>query len=256
MSIKEEKINELCGYFNDGRRSTYIVLHDTDRVTARESKFKHLEEGLLGQNAYAFKTDCEDCNACESVRIHLPDYSEKKRERKAIRHGDRAFKISVSSGSYDADHYSLFKKYMSERHPESDMNSYSPELFKEMLSENSHVVDIRSQDETLEAFSIVDIYGDSASVEQICYNEGAHNHNSMGKYTYLKTLELLKMSGIRFAYTGLWAEDSPKTGHKTNNPNGLEVFSNGSWSDFEAFQASKNDTAPGVDIIPSVTIDS
>lgn len=140
-----------CGYFDDGREATmdYWGHDDLSKMRFekdipekyRKARFELMRKGLLGDAFSAATTDCVGCNACVPLRINTFEFQTTTRQQGVLSRfkedgGESIWMKPIGVPAL----YDLFKKYVSNRFPESPMLDYDRETLFAMLHSKSELL--------------------------------------------------------------------------------------------------------------------
>ncbi|NDV86948.1 arginyltransferase [Aurantimonas aggregata] len=186
---------------------------------------------LLSQGGFrrsqniAYRPACERCRACVSVRILVDEFRPGRSMRRVIaRNADLVGRMSEPSPS--SEQYSLFRRYLDDRHTHGGMSEMSV-LDYAMMVEDSQV-DTRliqyrergpdsafttASDGDLVAVALSDVMGDGVSMVYSFF-EPTESARSLGTYMILDHIERTRRMGLPYLYLGYWVNGSRKMDYK------------------------------------------
>ncbi|UIJ70259.1 arginyltransferase [Aurantimonas sp. HBX-1] len=186
---------------------------------------------LLSQGGFrrsqniAYRPACERCRACVSVRILVDEFRPGRSMRRVLaRNADLVGRMSEPSPS--SEQYSLFRRYLDDRHTHGGMSEMSV-LDYAMMVEDSQV-DTRliqyrrrgpdsafstASDGDLVAVALSDVMGDGVSMVYSFF-EPTETARSLGTYMILDHIERTRRMGLPYLYLGYWVNGSRKMDYK------------------------------------------
>ncbi|MBB4001064.1 MAG: arginyltransferase [Aurantimonas endophytica] len=186
---------------------------------------------LLSQGGFrrsqniAYRPACERCRACVSVRILVDEFRPSRSMRRVLaRNADLVGRMSEPSPS--SEQYSLFRRYLDDRHTHGGMSEMSV-LDYAMMVEDSQV-DTRliqyrergpdsaftaASDGDLVAVALSDVMGDGVSMVYSFF-EPTETARSLGTYMILDHIERTRRMGLPYLYLGYWVNGSRKMDYK------------------------------------------
>ena len=183
------------------------------------------QAGFRRSQTIAYRPACEGCRACVSVRVPV-DLFKPSRTQRRIAAANRDLVGEQKQNTVTGEHYSLFRDYLSHRHPDGGMMEMSVLDFSLMV-EDSHVetdlIEYRRRGPDtfingrgtgpLIATALTDVLADGLSMVYSFYdpNETAR---SLGTYMILDHIERARKRGLPYLYLGYWIEGSRKMDYK------------------------------------------
>ncbi|AFJ01799.1 Arginine-tRNA-protein transferase [Methylophaga frappieri] len=133
---------------------------------------------------------------------------------------------------FDEQHYALYQRYLSARHPGGGMDNPTPQSFQQFLTstwsdtgfielwENTHLI----------AVAVTDFVNNGLSAFYTFFEPDLESR-SLGTLAILKQIELARQQGKTYLYLGYWIAESQKMNYKTRF-SALQFF-DGRWRDFD-----------------------
>jgi arginine-tRNA-protein transferase len=193
---------------------------------ARELNDLLTHGGFRRSQTIAYRPACETCRGCISVRVCVDDFRPSKTFRRTLDKNSDLIGASVAVKP-TSEQYSLFRRYLDQRHPDGGMATMSV-LDYAMMIEDSHVetqvIEYRRRgpDSFITGRGEGDLYGvvltdvlvDGLSMVY-AYFDPDLAERSLGTFMILDHIEKTRKAGLPYLYLGYWVEGSPKMGYKS-----------------------------------------
>ncbi len=184
--------------------------------------------GFRRSGNHLYRPHCSRCNECIPARILVNDFSPNRSQRRAIkRNSDLEIKLCEKIFNYEA--YSLYSKYIRNRHANGDMYPPTREQYESFLNNSLNCTEyyqFRYKDKLL-AISVVDVLNDGISAIYTFFDPNIKDR-SLGSYSILWQIEHAKALSLSYVYLGYWIKDCKKMSYKSLfQP--LQLFKNGEW---------------------------
>ncbi|WP_188850122.1 arginyltransferase [Aureimonas glaciei] len=181
--------------------------------------------GFRRSQNIAYRPACERCRACMSVRIVVDEFEPTKSMRRVMaRNRDIVGRMDAAVPS--SEQYSLFRRYLDDRHAKGGMSEMSV-LDYAMMVEDSQVDTrliqyrvrgpdssfTRASDGALIGAALSDVMGDGMSMVYSFFEPGEHER-SLGTFMILDHIERTKRLGLPYLYLGYWVKGSRKMDYK------------------------------------------
>lgn len=198
--------------------------------------------GFRRSQNIAYRPACEACRACVSVRVSASDFELTRNLNRLKRRNRDVIGTEVTPGP-SSDQYSLFRRYLDERHPDGGMADMSV-LDYAMMVEDSHVATtmieyrFRGPDTAITgvgagpliAVALTDVLGDGLSMVYSFFDPD-YRDRSLGTFMIIDHLQRARKLGLPYVYLGYWVEGSRKMDYKARfrpqerlGPRGWERF--------------------------------
>jgi len=193
-----------------------------------------LEVGMRRSGRFSYYPACEDCQACEPVRIDVDKFHWSDSWRRVLNRGDRLLKLVISEPEFSEERLYLFNLHRSSRNLNHGEDSYSPTDYKSFLVDSccESTYELRYYlDQALIAVSIVDLGSNSISAVYT-YFDPNHSKLSLGSYSVLKQIQLAQRSERQWVYLGLYVAENQHLNYKARFlPQ--ERYINRQWIEFQ-----------------------
>ena len=197
------------------------------------------KQGFRRSQNVLYRPTCAECSACLSARIDVAAFTASRTQRRVLRRNHDLLR-QVTSPWASEEHYTLFRRYLDQRHADggmADMDSYE---FAAMIEESpirTRLVEytatgtgsdaLAAREGALVAACLTDLLDDGLSLVYSFYDPDL-TPRSLGSYVILDHIDLARSVGLPYVYLGYWVPGSPKMGYKAAF-SGLEVYKGGNW---------------------------
>jgi arginyl-tRNA--protein-N-Asp/Glu arginylyltransferase len=212
-----------CPYLA-GRAERKVFTHLTgERASALNDILT--QGGFRRSQNIAYRPACEACRSCISVRCVVDAFRMSGSFRRIARL-NRDLIGAPTTASPSADQYSLFRRYLDERHSEGGMADMSV-LDYAMMVGDSHVdtmvIEYRFRgpdsgftgrgEGPLIATALTDVLADGLSMVYSFYDPD-YADRSLGTMMILDHIQRARRMGLPYVYLGYWVEGSRKMDYK------------------------------------------
>jgi arginyl-tRNA--protein-N-Asp/Glu arginylyltransferase len=212
-----------CPYLA-GQEERKVFTHLVGR-RAREINEILTQGGFRRSQTIAYRPACESCRACVSVRVVVDDFRPSGNMRRVLK-TNRDLIGTLVPNRPSSDQYSLFRRYLDDRHTDGGMVDMTV-LDYSMMVEDSHVetriieyrrrgpdsgINGRGRGRLL-AVSLTDVLSDGLSMVYSFFEPDAADR-SLGTFMILDHIEQARRMGLPYLYLGYWVEGSRKMDYK------------------------------------------
>ena len=173
-----------------------------------------IDQGFRRSGLFTYRPHCDDCQACTPVRISVEQFTPTRTQAKALkRHKD--LRPLVAELTWSEEHYALYSRYQTRRHPQGGMDEDNRQQYGEFLLAsrvNTRLVEFRDQDGTLQMVSIIDVLEQGLSSVYTFYDPDIPG--SLGTFGILWQIQQCRQLKLAWLYLGYWIENSEKMAYK------------------------------------------
>lgn len=197
-------------------RTARLPMRLPSRALSPEELDARLGEGDRRHGPFLYRPSCDECTACEAIRVPTAELHSERAHGRVLAKGDRVFRIELGRPTVDDARIALYAKHKTGRHLTDgeagalDWRGYESFLVDRCTSS----LEMRYWDgERLAAVAIVD-RGKVALSAVYCLWDPDYHKLSLGTYSILKQVELCRRLGVPLLYLGLYVADNPHMSYK------------------------------------------
>jgi len=214
--IKECALHEPCAYIAGNAQTIhYKIIQDC----AKQECESLILRGWRRFGSMYFRPICQDCRACESLKIDVENYHFSKSERRILRKNAHLHTIIRHPGM-TRDHLDLFIKYHSYKHhtrswdaPKIDPKNYYASFVQGHGDFGFEA--LYFDEERLVAVDLIDILDEGIS-SLYCYYDPDYASHSLGRYTLLRQIQYAKELNLKWIYLGYYVESCQSLAYKAD----------------------------------------
>jgi leucyl-tRNA---protein transferase len=221
-----------CGYWPE-RQARDLVFDPGDPRLAQIYPTA-LSWGFRRSGNLIYRPHCRACRACVAARIPVADFRPDRSQRRCLaRNAD--LEIRVLPAERNDEHFALYRRYLSARHPGGGMDGHGASEFDQFLLSTwgqGRFLEFRThqphgQGELL-AVAVTDVVSDALSAVYTFYNPDMADR-SLGTFAILQQIAWARRDGKDHLYLGYWIDGHSKMAYKRRyRP--LEMFDGYGWS--------------------------
>ncbi len=192
--------------------------------------YSHLvASGFRRSGAFTYRPYCDQCRACTPVRVIADEFKPNRTQRRTLR-ANAGLAARVMELKFSHEHYALYRRYQSTRHPGGGMDHDSREQYSHFLLQSNvctRLVEFREQG-YLRMVAITDDLADGLS-SVYTFFDPERARQSLGTFSVLWQIAEARRRGLPFVYLGYWIEECRKMSYKTEfRP--IEGLVRGNWT--------------------------
>ncbi|MGB0721816.1 MAG: arginyltransferase [Gammaproteobacteria bacterium] len=220
-----------CGYF-EGRQATSLFADPREPI-APSVYSRLIEHGFRRSGSHVYRPRCEGCAACVSLRIPVDRFRLRRWQKRVLKINTDLRTITVAP-DYSDEHYSLYRRYLEQRHAGSGMDQDDSEAYARFLTGNhcdTRFMEFRDGDRLI-AVAVVDRIDHGLSAVYTFFDPG-EERRSLGTLAILRQIQRARELQLPYVYLGYWIEGNRKMHYKARFlPH--ELYANGLWRAVEA----------------------
>jgi leucyl-tRNA---protein transferase len=195
------------------------------------------KQGFRRSQNVLYRPSCAECSACLSARIRIADFKPSRSQSRILKRNAHLTR-NVTSPWATEDQFTLFRRYLDDRHADGGMADMDIFEFAAMIEETpvkSRVIEYTrpprpgERGQPLIAVCLTDVFDDGLSMVYSFYDPG-FAAQSLGTQIILDHIDIAREAGLPYVYLGYWVPGSRKMGYKAGF-SGLEIYKGGRWQD-------------------------
>lgn len=202
--------NHACSYLPDQQERIAVVLDEDCHTPKHYEMF--LSNGFRRSGNMIYKPHCDECNACQSIRLAVNDIRLSKSQKRLMNKSTRlrwSFQTEL-----DPLWFNLYEQYITQRHSTGSMFPANKSTFDQFA--RASWMDIQFlhvyQEDKLIAVAVTDTLSDSLSA---FYTFFQPDHPlSLGTLCILLQIEQCKKQQKQWLYLGYQVDDCPAMNYK------------------------------------------
>ena len=215
-----------CSYLDD-REATTLFVDPHEPM----DKYKYTQLAQLGfrrSGEHVYRPHCAPCNECKLVRILVKDF-ERSRSQKRLARLNQEVTFKWLPAEFREDHFSLYRKYMQQRHTGSSMDDDDPMHFMHVMTANwceTRLGEFRLNNR-LFAVAITDVLDNGLSAVYTFFDPD-YSPASPGTWAILSQIEAARSESLDYVYLGYWIKSCQKMAYKIRF-DASEIFDGHRW---------------------------
>lgn len=184
--------------------------------------------GFRRSGEHLYIPHCTACARCVPVRIPVDEFVPTRNQLRTLKK-NRHLSINRLPADFDMEHFSLYKRYLSNRHPGGGMDDPTRENYVEFLMASwaeTYFYEMRVA-EWLVCVAVVDYMDDALSAVYTFFDPDYAKY-SPGKFSILFEIEEARRTDRKWLYLGYWIEGCDKMEYK-NEYRPMEFYINNEW---------------------------
>ena len=189
--------------------------------------------GFRRSGKHIYRPYCQNCAACIPVRIPVAQFTEKRKHRRA-RKVNETLTVTKHSPRITEENFSLYEKYIAERHSDGDMYPASRDQFQSFLVDGraeASFYEFRNSGRLL-AVAVADELNDGLSAIYTFFDTEERSR-ALGVFSILWLVEEAQNQNLEFLYLGYWIKQCQKMNYKMEYKP-IELYVNNSWVAIDA----------------------
>jgi len=192
-----------------------------------------LASGFRRSGTFVYRPHCDQCQACQSIRIPVNEFAPTRSQKRAWRQ-HAPLQTHLLEPRFSQEHYDLYIRYQRARHAGGGMDVDDAQQYREFLVASqitTSMVEFRSpapdhKPGPLRMVSVIDRLDDALSAVYTFYEPD--DQHSYGTFNVLWQIEWARSLGLTYLYLGYWIQVCNKMSYKSRfNPH--ELLVQGRW---------------------------
>jgi leucyl-tRNA---protein transferase len=171
-----------------------------------------LDAGFRRSGLFVYRTACEGCRECVSLRIPTQEFvADRSQTRALFRNSD--LEVAVAPPAFDAERAALYENYLLQRH-DGQMSSNADELQDGLYKSPVETVELSARlDGRLVVVGIIDVESDVLSLVYSAWDPDLR-HRSLGTAFILWSISLAQKLGFPYVHLGYYVRGSEHMAYK------------------------------------------
>ncbi|QKT02362.1 arginyltransferase [Ectothiorhodospiraceae bacterium 2226] len=222
-------VPSACGYLDS--RSSVNLFADPAKPMTMELYSRLADYGFRRNGEYVYRPRCPTCDECIPLRVPVAQFAPNRSQRRTWQR-NAGLEITRLPAGYRAEHFDLYRRYISTRHAGSGMDTADPASYRHFINSSwaqTWLYEFRERG-ALKAVAVVDELSQGLSAVYTFFDP-REAKRGLGTYAILWEIEETRRLGYSWLYLGYWIADSPKMRYKTAfEP--VEAYRSGRWQPF------------------------
>lgn len=193
-----------CPYFKGKKALTHWIVNFSSEKISGELFDKYLAKGYRRTGNYLYKNICPHCKKCVPIRVKVDDFIPTKSHKKIFKK-NIDIEILKEKNGFSLEKYSLFNKYLIERHQTDSVTHSEFEICYCTSITDTYDFIYRISSKII-GVGILDISSESVSTVYYYY-DCEYKKLSPGYFSMLKEIEYCSLKNKSYYYLGYYLED-------------------------------------------------
>ena len=201
-----------CSYFD--KRQAVTLFADPEHPKDAWLQGLLTEQGFRRSGRHLYRPRCPSCAACEAVRVPARRFRPSRSQRRTWRR-NRDLRVEVRDQAFLEEHYALYVRYVTGRHPGGGMDDPTPAKYEDFLLcpwSETRLLEFRDGDE-LVAVAVSDRLPNALSAVYTFYAPELVSRG-LGVYAVLWQIEAARRADLDWLYLGYAIDGCRKMDYK------------------------------------------
>ncbi|MBD1558260.1 arginyltransferase [Vibrio sp. S9_S30] len=199
-----------CSYLDEHQERVAVVLDDVLHTCSGYELL--MANGFRRSGNAIYKPQCEQCNACQSLRVAVSDFKPSKSQKRLL---NKAKNVEWKmKSSLDDEWFDVYEQYINERHREGSMYPPQKQDFADFAQNewlNTQFLHVYEEDKLI-GVAVTDVMSNCASAFYTFYTP--NSELSLGTLCVLLQLDYCKKSGKQWLYLGYQIDECQAMNYK------------------------------------------
>ena len=233
-----------CSYLTDRQASTVFLDPAVEVPLELYEKLNLI--GFRRSGGHFYRPDCAECRKCQSLRVLTREFQPRRRHRRLLKKA-RNWRWQAAPVHYEERYWTLYARYIEERHFGGDM--YPPnqeDFYRFLLQQTQYGFLLEAWDGAeLVLVAVIDQFSTGLSAVYTFFSPD-YQQDSPGTVAILRQIEVCQELGLPYLYLGYWIDSVPNMNYKADfQP--AEVYRNEHWQRLSGLASEERIPALSVD---------
>lgn len=215
-----------CSYLEDQEAVTLFVA--PNEITEMQQYQQLAQLGFRRSGSHVYRPHCSHCAMCIPVRLNVNEFKPSRSQKRNLKANSHITYQQIDT-EFHEEHYSLYRKYMKNRHAGGGMDTDDVESYRSLICSewsNSVLLEFRDNNK-LVMIALADIFSDGISAVYTFFDPD-NTKSGLGVYGILSEIDYARTRNMQWLYLGYWNPKTPKMSYK-NQYKPIEFFDGNSW---------------------------
>ncbi|PAJ73664.1 arginyltransferase [Pseudoalteromonas sp. NBT06-2] len=206
-----------CSYLADEEEQLLVILEPS---CYSEFGYEHLLSlGFRRSGDQIYRPHCAPCFKCKAIRVVVNNFIPSRSQKRKIKSAKKQFTVKYSN-SASSEYYSLYEKYINQRHSDSSMFPANEKQYKSFLLCTWLPITYIElyKDDKLIAVAVTDQLSNSLSAIYTFFDPEFEQF-SLGTVMVIEQIKLAKKQNKLFVYLGYQIDECKKMNYKNQFKN-------------------------------------
>lgn len=191
---------------------------------------KLVASGFRRSGEHLYQPYCFKCSECVLIRLPVNKFKSRRNQKRTWKN-NQDLTVKQLTAEFNEEHFQLYTKYLSMRHPDGGMDHSSKDDYSNFLWSSwseTRLFEFRL-DKKLIAVAVVDQLENAFSAVYTFFDPELQQR-SLGKYAILYLIEQARLRAYSWLYLGYWIANCDKMKYKIEYQP-AECFINEEWTE-------------------------
>jgi arginyl-tRNA--protein-N-Asp/Glu arginylyltransferase len=202
-----------CNYLTDSQERLLVCMEEVETLSEHYPLL--IQAGFRRSGEQLYRPHCKTCNACESLRVLVNDFTASKSQKRVL-NKNKNVTIKVLEGERD-DYYPLYEKYISTAHKDGAMFPATYDQYRNFIHchwQSPIFIEGRIDGKLL-GIAVTDKVNTGLSALYTFFDPSLKKQ-SLGTYFILQQILLCQQLELQYLYLGYQIDECSKMNYKKN----------------------------------------